>query len=74
MLTHIYRPGPRTWVTSSLRLRFRVMTAVALAAALGGPAHAQSGWIPTDLGALGDGYSAADGINEVGQVVGGPAS
>jgi len=53
MVTHMNRPSPRTWVTSSVRLALRVVTAVGLAAALGGPARAQSVLPPTEIGTLG---------------------
>ena len=51
-------------------LLFHTGMSLALLFALTATAHAQSAWVPTDLGTLGGLDSSAYGINDAGQVVG----
>ena len=48
----------------------RLAIGLAIVYALSGTVHAQTAWVPTDLGTLGGHNSYARGINNAGQVVG----
>ena len=60
-------------VPGFLRLA-RLTMAAGFTVALAGIAHAQTGWVTTDLGTLGGSESMAFAINDAGQVVGNSAT